>query len=432
MKKPDSDLEIPFLFPDQLVEGGKGSFDEYEQIAWKRREFWTQASTLDWFKAQGFILYKSESDSWTEFESPLPQLPDPDFVEAAYPYPFHSSFTPTGEFCRKPRDLPNGAGCYAQDVLGHHVLIKMVPADSDELRIYELLHRASLEVTREHCVISVLDILTLKQFSFVVIPRWGSAPFRPSPQTLGEAASFMEAMLKGLAFLHRNRIAHRDMSFANVLVNHFSCVWWDITSAERRELRKAGRLSYAVMDFNLSIIVPNNKDLSKFRLPYQYAYDGRAPQPFDIAQGEHEYDPFAYDVGTLGAHLARSFQHLCADLPFLAPLFDMMTARQTARRFSAQFSLEFFQAGLSNTPPATLLRPFRSEAPQDLFYLYNRWKHVPNELAETWAVYREPPVSRFVKMARWICSFRYPAVFVRALRRFFAKCTCFVLWRISR
>jgi hypothetical protein len=48
----------------------------------------------------------------------------------------------------------------------------MVPADSDELRIYELLLRAGLDVVREHCIIPVLDILALRQVSFVILPRW--------------------------------------------------------------------------------------------------------------------------------------------------------------------------------------------------------------------------------------------------------------------
>jgi hypothetical protein len=111
LQKPDSDLEIPFLFPNPLIEDGKAStWDESNRIIWDRRKFWTQDSTSDWFKAQGFVLYKSESGGWTESDPPLPQLPDPDFVQASYPFAFHSSYTPavsSGKDARQGEDLPN-------------------------------------------------------------------------------------------------------------------------------------------------------------------------------------------------------------------------------------------------------------------------------------------------------------------------------------
>ncbi|KAH6905077.1 other/AgaK1 protein kinase [Coprinopsis sp. MPI-PUGE-AT-0042] len=426
------DLHIPFLFPNPLIEDRAGSEDEFENIVSERRQFWIQESTREWFNAQGYVLYKPEGGQWTWTDRPLPQLPNPDFVEAEYPFPFHSSYAPPAGNPRQSEDHPSGAACYAQDMLGRHVLIKMVAANSDELQIYEILHQSGLDVVRENCLVPVLGIIYLKQVSLIVMPRWGGNAFLPRPQTLQEAIDFMEATLKGLAFLHRNRIAHRDMATDNILVNHFSCAWCDSRSTERAGLRKAGRLAYAVMDFDLSIVVSEGEDPSHFRLLYRFAYDGKYPQPLDVDQGEYDYDPFAYDVGTLGANLARTYQHLCCDLPFLAPLFDMMTTREVSKRFSAQRSLEFFHECLRDVPQVKLLKTCPSKNWSDPFDHPTRWQHVPSDLVQRWAAYREPPLPRLVKVARWICSFRCLVGLVRTLRRLIAGIVCLIFRRQRR
>lgn len=55
-----------------------------------------------------------------------------------------------------------------------------------------------------------------------------------------------------------------------------------------------GSLSYAMFDFNISILVP------LYRLPYQMSFWATYHSPNDTSQGEFDYDPFVYDVGTMG------------------------------------------------------------------------------------------------------------------------------------
>lgn len=45
------------------------------------------------------------------------------------------------------------------------------------------------------------------------------------------------------------------------------------------------------------------------RLPYWDSWDGGYFEgPYDTAQGEFDYDPFAFDVATLGIMIAVDFQ----------------------------------------------------------------------------------------------------------------------------
>jgi hypothetical protein len=134
---------------------------------------------------------------------------------------------------------------------------------------------------------------------------------------------------QGLAFLHQNGIIHRvstsyypapklythhrrllkDICFANALVNHFSgSSTADGASRSRTALRAENQLSYAWMDFDVSIFVPPTTDRKTFRLPYTESYLGRGPHPYDTTQGELEYDPFAFDVGALGVTFCNNFQ----------------------------------------------------------------------------------------------------------------------------
>lgn len=64
----------------------------------------------------------------------------------------------------------------------------------------------------------------------------------------------------------------------------------------RADLRAKGRLTVAMYDFDLSVILSSAHQ----RLPYQFSWVGIPPHPFDIAQGEYDYDPFAFDVALLG------------------------------------------------------------------------------------------------------------------------------------
>lgn len=69
----------------------------------------------------------------------------------------------------------------------------------------------------------------------------------------------------------------------------------------------AGLLSYALIDFDLSIMLPHDVQRGTFKLSRKESWVGTYA-PSDTSQGEFDYDPFAYDVGTLGVVFCEWYQ----------------------------------------------------------------------------------------------------------------------------
>lgn len=103
-----------------------------------------------------------------------------------------------------------------------------------------------------------------------------------------------------VAYLH----TLKDLKKHNTLINHFSQSW---DNHLRRLMRGQGRLTYALFDFDLAVVLPSHIR----RLPYKFSWAGFPerfsgmpysfqPYPLDTAHGEYEYDPYAFDVASLG------------------------------------------------------------------------------------------------------------------------------------
>ena len=88
----------------------------------------------------------------------------------------------------------------------------------------------------------------------------------------------------------------------------------------RAELRSQGLLSYALFDFDFSVRWPPEADRRDCRLPYHRAW-GTFNLVMDVAQGEYDYDPFAFDVGVLGAVFCKFTQVSVINLLFNLDVF---------------------------------------------------------------------------------------------------------------
>ena len=91
-------------------------------------------------------------------------------------------------------------------------------------------------------------------------------------------------------------------------MNHFGSPAHGRFNTLRGELRKEGQLIYALIDFDLSLLFPSTCTPAELRLPYNMSWHGGSNQPKDTAQGELDYDPFAFDVGCLGVLFCDAFQ----------------------------------------------------------------------------------------------------------------------------
>ena len=67
------------------------------------------------------------------------------------------------------------------------------------------------------------------------------------------------------------------------------------------EHRRGPGAFHCLMDFDRSLKFPLERPLDACRLPGEAALVSATPyQPLDLNLGEHDYDPFAFDVGCLG------------------------------------------------------------------------------------------------------------------------------------
>ena len=68
-----------------------------------------------------------------------------------------------------------------------------------------------------------------------------------------------------------------------------------------RELRRGDDVRYALMDFDQSIQLPLDVSLKDYRCSSDEAWIGwDLYKPVDVSLGQSQYNPFAFDVGTLG------------------------------------------------------------------------------------------------------------------------------------
>ncbi|KAI0821654.1 hypothetical protein BC628DRAFT_805833 [Trametes gibbosa] len=59
------------------------------------------------------------------------------------------------------------------------------------------------------------------QFAFVAMPMWSNRFNLLHLDTVGQVMDFIHDTLTGLSYLHRLRVAHRDISHTNILVNWY-------------------------------------------------------------------------------------------------------------------------------------------------------------------------------------------------------------------
>ncbi|PPQ82543.1 hypothetical protein CVT25_007152 [Psilocybe cyanescens] len=398
---------------------GDGSYENTERFA-----FWASPNTMQWFKTRGYILYQRSLDE--SGDSSFPSIPSKvEFAEAEYPYACYDTETvelPETPVPLRAWDMTGKVG-YAQDSLGRHVAIKIVPKETDEYRILQFLNQQKLETLKENCVVPVLELLPNEDFWFAVMPRWAAYIDNPEPQYLHEIVTMIHSLLKGMNYLHEHNIVHGDINEGNFLVNHISDMHWRCTKRSRLRAKKS--LLYALFDFDLSIMAPPNIDKKDFRLP-AYKSWGSFNVSNDTAAGEHDYNPFILDVGSMGVYLCQNYQHMTDLLPILAPLLDMMTCWDLRRRFTASEALQFLEDRMAEISEADLASKIVLTKPRDPYKKYNecdRWENLSPEFVERWQAYRETPLPWHIPLLRRVCKTQLGTLIVLRTRAFVFKFT---------
>ncbi|KAK0501649.1 hypothetical protein EDD18DRAFT_1246909, partial [Armillaria luteobubalina] len=307
-------------------------------------------SWAPWFVGRGYHLHKLVYETEGEYtELTLSLLPAMQFREQdtdPSPYAYiEGDVYPQGALVEpeklKPTFPDSARVFFAQDAEGRLVAIKIVNKDTNHDRITRFLLQEGQEKLIENCVLPILDILDVESESyFAVMPRWDIVPIYGF-RTLGVVVAYMHCMLKSLCFLHSKNIIHRDIKYPNTVMN-YCCGFYGRypNTLKYTTLQAQGLIKYATIDFDFAIMFPPGALPSQCRLPYRDSWAGTDYfHIYDTHQGEHDYDPFAFDVALLGYLFCRRFQHLTPYEPMFALMLDKMVTRTVSNRFTASEAL---------------------------------------------------------------------------------------------
>ncbi|KIY44918.1 kinase-like protein [Fistulina hepatica ATCC 64428] len=202
---------------------------------------------------------------------------------------------------------------FARTKDGIDVVLKVLSdgSDPDGLRELEILRKVSTESLKSHpdnhCV-PVLEFVEHGRWTFAVMPRWTGAldaDFQPIHDS-EEALDFCCQVTCGLAFLHENRIAHLDISQANIMINY--CGPRNI----RQNIRKRFPVRYGLIDFGNARMFPASWPADELLLTE--AVEGHPHMAPEVQQGQ-PYDPFAADVFQTAVLFFSYFYDVTAYVP---------------------------------------------------------------------------------------------------------------------
>ncbi|KAI0769790.1 kinase-like domain-containing protein [Trametes elegans] len=313
---------------------------------------------------------------------------------------------------------------YAQDTHGRDLFLKLIGKDSVECDTNKYL----LDLDELHgadtfpCVMPPVAVLdTPHDFSFLAMPLWtDNLEIVHNFGAVCDILRFIECTLTGLSFLHDHRVAHRDISDHNMLVN---CYCPDVDASGTKEviqqhIRENKSVTYCLFDFSMSIRFPSDTNIRTACRPSTEAWNGSPKyHPSDYWRGKPTYNPFAFDVACLGNVFLYFFSHAIPTVPALAPLFARMTTWDADQRFTAQEALRFYHDHLANLPELTLatelliIPGFNTAENPDLF-----WQLLPVGEQKRWERHRVPPKPWGHKLLEWIATFEYGWDFLYAIR----------------
>ncbi|KAG2004477.1 other/AgaK1 protein kinase [Coprinopsis cinerea AmutBmut pab1-1] len=266
------------------------------------------------FASWGYHLYEYERLPLTY---PPKSLKCPDIVDESYPY----------ARCRFTKDehyvftyVHTGRIWAARDNFGRDVIIKLVSSrneEQEELKVWKRLSAPEVrEDPRSNRTLRVLDFITYDGLVFVVTPRWGMPFVGLSFPSVEHIFDMLEQFYDGLAFLHDNRIAHRDIDPGNMVMNALFD-YFDETR-DSVEIRDPSRVLYAHIDFEASALFAMDTDIDNVTMErasrLSTLWSG-------LAEGQRS-NPFRDDVYVLTWVLQDWSRHIESIVPEIGSFYD--------------------------------------------------------------------------------------------------------------
>ncbi|KAF7306464.1 hypothetical protein MIND_00437600 [Mycena indigotica] len=379
-----------------------------------RLAFWRAKDGF--LQTHGFQLYDISEVGTSSFESKPRGMPGN--LNEGYPY---ATFDNVSQVDNTDDSVPSGLAVYVNDSQQRHLVVKLIRDGSQEHRSLQrvMTHQ---RLTGEFIpgLVPNLDLIPFDNHWLLVMPRWGAAygcnAWFASVKCL---LDFVEESLEGVVFLHQHRIVHRDLASHNQFVNHVSPSGASISSQPENRLRLQSEnfLRYGWLDFGYSVALPEDVALEDCRFPWEASFAGAYDVPPDLWQGEYLYNPFAFDVGTLGIFFCTHFQHLTPQIHLLAPLLDGMTHPNIGSRLTAQKALELLRQLRDRLTKKQLAAQCSRLERVVHFEDFDRWRSLPADFVESWSHLRwSPRPSMLTRLLRLICEYPRVIRIVRTVR----------------
>ncbi|KAI0044701.1 hypothetical protein FA95DRAFT_1561961 [Auriscalpium vulgare] len=288
----------------------------------KEEDWWTEHR--DWLATCGYQLRRRYQADWT-----------PSFKPGDWPDNYEdgvSIYKPVLDATR----IVNGV---EQDVI-----LKRPPAraGSEEVETFELLTSEPLAADpRNHTapLLTVLQVPDEPEKRLLVMPLLRLFD-SPKFETFGEAIAFFTQIFEGIQFMHEHRIAHRDCTHNNIMMDPtgmYSVAFHPAKQNMRRDwkgkakprrTRTQLRPRYFLIDFGLSRFYPQSAGDAPMDLPVQGG-DKSVPEHVNC---HDPCDSFAVDVYYLGNLIREEFMMRYHGFSFMRPLVEDMVARDPSKR----------------------------------------------------------------------------------------------------
>ncbi|KAI9067303.1 kinase-like protein [Trametes sanguinea] len=228
-------------------------------------------------------------------------------------------------------------------------------------RIRKSIHPHEAEISRmfseeplasdphNHCIpiYEVLQSPLDSDIIFMVMPylrRYSDPRFA----TVGEAVECIRQLLEGVQFLHKLRVAHRDIMNLNFMMDPTSIV----SEAHHPHIQTRSYDNRRKLKFSTRTMHPVRYYIIDFGISRQYPLDCVSPREDPIWGGVKKVpefhksnepcDPFPTDIFYTGYLLWEDFVERSADLDFLRPLVDEMMQEDPAKRPTIDEVIERF------------------------------------------------------------------------------------------
>ncbi|PPR08082.1 hypothetical protein CVT24_010543 [Panaeolus cyanescens] len=188
------------------------------------------------------------------------------------------------------------------------VLVKAVHCCSREFNIVAALSQTPLRHDPTNHTVPVFDLLRWpnEDISFIVMEEW-SPPLINGPCCLTLFLKALRQCIQHTTFLHKNHIAHLDISLMNIVTN--------------------GRGQYAFIDYELSRRFDSNSS------PLVYNYRGTEVPP--ECETKSGVNPYKIDIWALAVLILRACKQTGFWVPELMQVIKPMLDEDPARRPSA-------------------------------------------------------------------------------------------------